>query len=199
MSSRFIYYAFFALCLHFQAIGQPFNWTATTNLPEKRSFHLAFGWDGHIYIVGGVNSSQNVDGHANYAAILPDHSLDAWTLGPSVTSDLYQPGGGIFADSGWIYVAGGVTHGSPLTDVFYAKLNPDGSIGPWQPTSSLPEGTSSPASTLHREYLYVIGGGHHFADYDGSSTVYFAQVQSDGSLSAWNSTTPYPGQLLSSF
>jgi len=181
------------------AVGaQPYSWNTTTNLPEKRSQMTAYGWNGHVYVVAGVNTTQDVDGHANYAEIMPDHSLGSWNSGPSVTTDLYQTGGGIHADSGWIYVAGGVSTGSPLADVFYSKLNPDGTFGSWQTANSLPEGTSSPASTVHNGYLYVIGGGHHFADYDGSNTTYFAKIQSDGSLSSWDSTTPYPFNLLRS-
>ncbi len=99
--------------------------------------------------------------------------------------------------SRFIYVIGGQqnlsdTPGGTNT-VFMASVNSTtGAVGTWtQLTSSLPEPLVGPAVTLFNGSVYVVGGLRQ--DGTPSANVYSAQVQSDGTLSAWSkSANPYP-------
>lgn len=114
--------------------------------------------------------------------------------------------------NGYIYVMGGVNSSGALKkNIFYAKVNSDGSLGSWNcqgqnssagasdycgaissglvsSSTSLPAANASPAVTAYGGYLYLIGG------YDGSylNTVYSAKINSDGSVGSWNAQGTMP-------
>ena len=178
--------------------SQGFIWSQTTNLPELRSHFFSFAHNDRVYIVGGVNNQPNVNGTVYYAPILADKSLGSWISAPPITDDLYIFGGGFEPDSGWIYVAGGRTHGGPLADVLYSRVRLDGTLEPWQTTASLPQGLNTQGSTLYKGFFYQLGGAINFAN-NPSDQVYFSKLNSDGTLQPWQSTTPLPIALVSSF
>jgi hypothetical protein len=101
------------------------------------------------------------------------------------------------ANSRFIYVIGGQksstdTPGGTAT-VFMASVDAtSGVVGAWsQLSNSLPEPLVGPAVTLFNGSIYVVGGLR--PDGTPSSSVYSAQVQSDGTLNAWaKSPNPYP-------
>jgi len=64
------------------------------------------------------------------------------------------------ANNGYLYVVGGVDkNGNYVTDVEFAKIYPDGTIGQWRSTHALLQGRIYTAAISHNGYLYVIGGG----------------------------------------
>ena len=79
------------------------------------------------------------------------------------------------------------THVCSLTTVEYAKINPDGSLSPWQATSALNEGRFYLAAVNVGDFIFVLGGGSGPPG-DGNypvATVERATIQPDGSLSNW--------------
>ncbi|HOI41488.1 MAG TPA: hypothetical protein PK523_00955 [Elusimicrobiales bacterium] len=104
--------------------------------------------------------------------------------------------------NGRVYVAGGISdtggvkgQGGYLNNVYYsAQMNPDGSLGAWQVASPMPEllGLGMHASLAHDGRLYVLGGNNLFGPRD---VVYHASAGEDGSLAAWQTTTPLPEKL----
>ena len=112
--------------------------------------------------------------------------------------------------NGHIYVVGGsrlfgLRCQDPRNEVYYATINPSThDVGNWQPTTSLPTtGVYTHGVEFHEaaaltvggnSYLYVFGGSYPSAlvPYD---TVVFAKIQSDGTLGAWQSTTPLAQEL----
>jgi N-acetylneuraminic acid mutarotase len=90
--------------------------------------------------------------------------------------------------NGYVYAIGGDTTGT----VTYAKLNGDGSTSAWAATTTLPAARYNHASVVSNGYVYVIGGGTTGSSSSAVSTVYYAKLNSDGTLGAWNLTTSLP-------
>jgi hypothetical protein len=70
-------------------------------------------------------------------------------------------------------VIGGYTSSGYSTEVYYAPLNPNGTLGSWSSTTSLPSGRYSHTSVVYHGYLYVIGGYY----YGRTSEVFFSSFQ----------------------
>ncbi|MFA6029572.1 MAG: kelch repeat-containing protein [Elusimicrobiota bacterium] len=89
-----------------------------------------------------------------------------------------------------IYVLGGVSDPVPMiASVRHAQMGADGRIGAWTETTPLPEGVSLPAVALLGNRIYVAGG--HAAS-GIMSTAYYADIQGDGSVSAWQPAGQLP-------
>jgi hypothetical protein len=91
------------------------------------------------------------------------------------------------AANGFIYVLGGyhVTDDGPVyiaNIVYYAKINPDGTVGSWLTTSPLPQPLFYLSASAWNNTIYVTGGSDWNQFY---SNVYSAKIQIDGSLAAW--------------
>ena len=69
----------------------------------------------------------------------------------------------------------------------YAKFQPDGSIGAWTSATDRTVDRFSYGIASAGEYIYLAGG--QTAPYSHTSAVEYARVNSDGSLSAWQSTS----------
>ena len=92
------------------------------------------------------------------------------------------------AAKGHIYVIGGMDEqGQYVKTVEYARINPDGSLGSWQPTSTLNEGRFYLAAVTVENYIFALGGGSGPAGDENYpvATVERATIQPDGSLSDW--------------
>ncbi|MBI4033389.1 carbohydrate binding domain-containing protein [Candidatus Saccharibacteria bacterium] len=62
----------------------------------------------------------------------------------------------------------------------------NGEIQPWkQSANSLPAGRTESATATANGYIYIIGG-------EGTSTVYYAKLNADGSTAAWQTGTALP-------
>lgn len=95
------------------------------------------------------------------------------------------------AGNGYIYYIGGYDSSNALTTVSYAKVNANGSVGTWSTTTALPTGRSSGNAVVVNGYLYLIGG---YDNTTGLPTngVYYGKINSDGTISSWNSATNLP-------
>jgi hypothetical protein len=83
---------------------------------------------------------------------------------------------------------GGWTNTTPnKTDaVYYAHINPDGTITNWGTTTSLPDIFTDSGSTISNGYMYVLGGLSSSVILD---TVYSAPINPDGTIGAWTAST----------
>lgn len=126
-----------------------------------------------------------------YAQSIGD--LGSWqtassTLAPGQT----KPGMNSFATvryNGYVYALGGFDSSTYLNKVNYAKLNADGSVGTWQSTTSLPVGIAYHSAVQYNGYIYVIGGVSNATYLD---TTYYAHINNDGTVGAWQSTSSLP-------
>ncbi|MGH7157211.1 MAG: hypothetical protein ACREGG_03840 [Candidatus Saccharimonadales bacterium] len=174
------------------------SWSTDANsLPVAIACANSITANGYVYVIGGNTSNScatNVSTKATvyYAKLNADGSMGAWQ-----TASNPLPNARVFMASatanGYVYVmAGQDTTGTLQSTVYYAKLNADGSIGAWQTSSnSLPQALQSPSSVIANGYIYALNG------YNGSSnqsTVYYAKLNADGSMGAWQTNpNPTPG------
>jgi N-acetylneuraminic acid mutarotase len=94
---------------------------------------------GHLYVFGGQDNAFTDLADVQYAAVNPDGSIGAWTQTQPLPSGHF--GHASVAVGGYVYVIGGETFApSFLTQVVYAPIQPDGSLGTWQLTTQLPTG-----------------------------------------------------------
>jgi N-acetylneuraminic acid mutarotase len=102
--------------------------------------------------------------------------------------------------SNFLYQAGGGSQMNGFSDginVFYAQVHSNGTIGSWNSATPLPDGVCYGAGIAANGFLYVLGGINFDPEYGAvySNIVYYSKINSDGSLDAWNITTPLP-QIL---
>jgi len=104
------------------------------------------------------------------------------------------------AAKGYLYVLGGVdAQNQYVRPVEYARILPDGQLGPWKKTSALLEGRFYLAAASHDGYLYALGGGGGQLGDDNVplASVERAKINADGSLQTWQHhsyfTTPRRG------
>jgi hypothetical protein len=102
--------------------------------------------------------------------------------------------------SGYLYNIGGTSDSNgdaDGTNVFYAQVHSDGTIGAWTNAISLPEAVLNHASVIANGFVYVLGG-YHYTDALGdvpSDIVYYSKVNT-GSLSSWQTANPLPDDLI---
>ncbi|HEU5004945.1 MAG TPA: hypothetical protein VFT49_02540 [Candidatus Saccharimonadales bacterium] len=97
------------------------------------------------------------------------------------------------AANGYVYVLGGYNSSAIQSTVYYAKLNADGSTGSWQTNANaLPQARAEGATVVVGGYIYYIAG------YTGSnqSSVYYAKLNSDGSVGSWSTSANNLPQAL---
>ena len=92
--------------------------------------------------------------------------------------------------NGTVYYIGGYDGTNYVTDVYYSQSSGSGTLGSWKTANSLPSGRAFASAVTMNGYIYVIGGN---ASGTYSTAVYYAKVNADGSLGAWQTTTVLPG------
>ncbi len=98
--------------------------------------------------------------------------------------------------NGYVYVVGGNDNSDVAQEeVYYAKLNANGSIGTWASTTALPQVREELTAVAVNGYLYAIGG--RGASNVVQDSVYYAKINSDGTVGTWNSTTVLPTERSS--
>ncbi|MEK7059875.1 MAG: hypothetical protein AAB971_03920, partial [Patescibacteria group bacterium] len=99
--------------------------------------------------------------------------------------------------NGYVYVIGGSSTEGAFTaqsTVYYAKIKSDGSVDTWTTASNaLPDARYLHSSVAANGYVYVIGGNNGSG---AQSTVYYAKLNSDGSVGVWQSTSSMPAVRL---
>ena len=176
-------------------------WVTNANaLPDERYAPASVVANGYIYVIGGYDnytgSPETSVNTVYYAKLNTDGSTGMWQTSVNILPVGVYSHSSIVAN-GYVYVIGG-TGGPAQSAVYYSKLNSDGSIGAWLTSvSALPVGTTGHSSVASNGYVYVIGGSDGV---DVQAAVYYAKLNSDGSVDAWQ-TSPNAlpaGRYLSS-
>jgi N-acetylneuraminic acid mutarotase len=165
-------------------------------------------YNGYIYLTGGCTSLTAVPmngcvastSDTRYASIAADGTLTWSALNSNPTTNRY--GHAAVAYNGYLYVLGGCsstggTNGfcnTFLRDVQRVKLNSDGNTtgNSWASAGNIfGTGRSGMSAAVYNGYIYVLGGCS--AATSGNCTTFertieYAQINSDGSVSAWATT-----------
>ncbi len=171
------------------------TWQATTPMPNRHHTQSsATSYDGAIYLVGGHQPNWWVN-RVYYSVPEIDGSISSWSSTTSLPR--VKGGSGTFGYNGYLYSTGG-TNGysggqNALTEVLFAQINSDSSIGNWQATSSLTTGRCFHGATGYNGFAYIVGG-----EYAGPSRtaveVLFAPIQNNGEIGTWVETTMLPAE-----
>ena len=166
--------------------GSTAAWSTNANvISAARNYHASVSANGYLYVIGGDNGG--AQSTVLYAKLNSDGSTGAW-----ITNANALPATRRFINhsavvaNGYVYVLGGESGGITQSTVYYAKLNSDGSTGTWSTNSnSLPIKRRGASAAVVNGYVYVLGG---YDDAFGAAytTVYYAKINSDGSIGAFS-------------
>ena len=165
-------------------------WTSTTNLPANTELATAVAYNGYVYVMGGAFVDT-----VYYAKQNSDGTLGSWSTGNPIpaTNFLYATSSVVY--NGYVYILAGRTNGGTGSlDVYYAKLNSDGSVGAWTTSPNLmPDSPAYSAAVAYNGYIYFIGGVSSSA----SNKVYITKLNSDGSTGVWQTSPATLPEVIS--
>lgn len=115
-------------------------------------------------------------------------TIGSWTTnGAGFTTARYFHGQAVY--NGYVYVGGGLG-ASALSDIQYAQINSDGTLGTWNSTASIPGANAArygEGMVAYNGRMYIMGG------YTGSTyldDVLYTDINSDGTLSSsWQTSS----------
>jgi len=90
--------------------------------------------------------------------------------------------------NGYVYTLGGRPTGEgagthAIADVYFAAIQPDGSLGSWTATTFLPGNRAVHGAHAYNDNMYVWGGWKE--DYEVMNTCLYAPINPDGTLGTW--------------
>jgi N-acetylneuraminic acid mutarotase len=164
------------------------TWKSTTSLSSILYNQGTVASNGYIYQLGGRDNNA-LHGDVLYAPVNGDGTLGAWTS----TTSLPSARNGLSATvyNGYVYAVGGYDGTAYLTDVLYAPLNADGTLGVWTGTTGFATGRTNEAAVAYNGYLYVYGGARTTSN--PFNDVQYAPITASGAVGAWASTTSFTG------
>jgi hypothetical protein len=155
--------------------------TSSTSLPGAIKYMATVTANGYVYSIGGNNGAADQT-TVNYARLNADGTVGNF----SSTTALPQTERALsaIAIKGYIYVLGGIHAGTVQSTVYYAHINSDGTLGSWTTSANtLPVALQLVMPAAANGYLYAIGGTNGSAA--DVNTVYYAKLNSDGSIGTW--------------
>src|SRR3990170_773749 len=188
-------------------------WTESpVHLQQAMWDHASAVWNGYLYVAGGNSDCTGehekcgFTDEVYYASINKDGSIAPFSQATSLT--IFLRGHSLIAYNGYMYVIGGIIQPyytePPYPDpnnfntrlnekVFYAKINPDGSLGAWAETAPMPSGLFGLSATAHTVsvngadigYMYVTGGLSVDLKKNVTTVLVGPINESDGTIASW--------------
>ena len=141
--------------------------------------------DNQLIIIGGQHTGSSNAESAVYVATL----MSDGRIGKVRSQGPFPYGDGVFGHAvvasphGFVYVLSGTQSDTTANPGFSAKIQNDGSLGPWKPINvSMPINVTHPAMVQHNGFIYWSGGNSTGGIID---SVYVCQARPDGSLGPW--------------
>ncbi len=162
-------------------------------LPEAALGMGLCGGDGRYVIAGGLDGTSNSTKSVYSIAVQSDGSLKVEEA-PSLDVDRYHltlacVGDYVFAMGGLQqFYDGGVPEQTVATVVERSQRG-DGTLGAWETVGDLPAPRTHQAVAVYESSIYLLGGGEGAA---ATTTLWRAEVGSDGSLGAWSEAGELP-------
>jgi prepilin-type N-terminal cleavage/methylation domain-containing protein len=163
------------------------GWLTTTALPSALYYHSSVVNNNYVYVIGG-DFNTNPTSTVWFAPINSTGSIGAWSSTTKLPNGIF--GHTSVVSNNYVYAIAGQS-GANTSTVWFAPINSTGSIGAWSSTTKIPSTLRAHMSIVNNNYVYVIGG-YSDVDVAGTSTVWFAPINSTGSLGAWSSTAALP-------
>ncbi|MEA3444668.1 MAG: right-handed parallel beta-helix repeat-containing protein, partial [Bacteroidota bacterium] len=167
------------------------SWTTLNSLPVGICNHEMVIANGYIYVLGGKHSG-SLSGTIYYAKILSDNSIGNWQTHSTALPQAIQNFTADFIN-GYLLIAGGTTSlsGGALSTVYSSNVGPMGELSAFASQgNSLPGARSEHTMVSNGKYIYVLGG--HDNSNIAQNTVYYSELSTTGTCSAWLSATNLP-------
>lgn len=149
----------------------------------RRALAAAVAGD-YLYVVGGINDDDEYVKEVEFTRINPDGTLGEWQATSSLLEGRFYLA--VVTMNGYLYALGGATgprgdDNQPIASVEKARINPDGSLGPWQLENYLTTPRRGLKTVKYKNHIYAIGG------YNGIflKSVERAEIHADGTLDGW--------------
>lgn len=166
--------------------GELGAWTATSGFAGTRYSHTSLVYGSFVYVLGGHSSNTTQFDDVQVAPIKQNGTLGAWQ--PTAGFATARQNHASAAYNGYIYVLGGINYPlGGLTDVQFAAIRADGTLGAWKATSSLPSACAGHVSVAYNGALTVLG-----CYATNSFSTLAAPINADGTLGAWAASTELP-------
>ena len=91
--------------------------------------------------------------------------------------------------NGYMYAMGGSGDTGDLNSVEYAPINTNGTVGSWSATTTFTDPRVGHTSVAYNGYVYLLGGVDSYGD--RYNVVQYAQINANGTLGAWSTTTAF--------
>lgn len=172
----------------FNSNGTLGSWNTTTDYPSTITNQSSVAYNGQLYVLGQTGGG--VNNRIYRTTINNDGTVGSWNWDGGGSNNLTTStvNASMFVYGKYLYVVGGGTSSSGYVDaVQYASINSDGSLGTWGSTATLTTAKSLSAVGVINGYLYVAGGETASGTY--SSAVEFAKINSNGTISNWQTST----------
>jgi hypothetical protein len=170
--------------------------TVSLEASQLKDLHYPLSIDPSVVVTSssdfatGNNEGNDIDFPANQinrGGLTGGTLSGGWTATTSFTTIREDPTS--IAYNGYLYIIGGFSSATSayLSDVQYAPISSNGTLGTWTATTSLPSTRADHSTVAYNGYLYVIGG------YNGSplSTVQYAPINANGTLGTWLATATF--------
>ncbi|MBN1658087.1 MAG: DUF11 domain-containing protein [Anaerolineae bacterium] len=165
-------------------------WVEETALPVEldsatAAVYRGAGGTATLYVIGGVLSS-GASTDTVYRAPINNTTgaVGAWTLEANLPVVLHYASAVVHGET--LYVIGGYSAPNPLSTVYYAPINADGSLGAFSTTESLPKGLFDGHTVVYegadQDTVYHIGGRNRTTS---TFEVFFADFAANGTLTPW--------------
>lgn len=117
----------------------------------------------YLYVLGGIDAAGETLESVRYAHVDLDGVVGDWQSGPALPRPLHSASAAIFR--GFLYLAGGIgPEDDARSELLRAPVHPDGTLGAWEPLTSLPGGRAYASLVSFGPFLYTVGGETASAD-----------------------------------
>ena len=173
--------------------------TANGSLPTATNAATSVTYNGYVYEIGGNNGSSGSSTTVNYALINGNGTLGSWTATTGLPAGAYYLNANSVAYNGYVYEIGGNNGDktTPYAHVYYAPINSNGTLGSWTATTSLPTTNAYANVVTYNGYVYEMAGTPTGYLSSLSAAVYYAPINSNGTLGSWTATTSLPAATAS--
>jgi len=160
------------------------DWQDATPFIEPRRALTAATYNNYIYVLGGIDATNNYVRSVEYTKISADGSLNKWQKTSNLNEGRFYLAAA--AINGYLFAIGGARgalgeNNIPVATVEKAKINPDGSLGQWVITEALTTPRRGLTVNQHDNRIYALGG------YNGIflHSIEHTTVNKDGRLNEW--------------
>lgn len=166
--------------------GSLSSWLIIGSTSVAKCAFAVVTYNDYLYLIGGRQSVTRLN-DVERAAINSDGTLGPWQSTSAMNKS--RESLAAVASGGYIYALGGFSStGGYQNSVERVLINPDGSLGSWQYTTSMSVLRNELAAVASSGYVYAIGGqaggGNNWSSAERAAT------NPDGSLGPWQVTSP---------